>query len=160
LEANTLIALTLVSCSILSHGYLAMWSILLVGLFKSIMFPSIFTLGIAELGDLTGKASGILMPSAVGAAVVPVMQGAMADKIGVHYSFTVRAICYVYVAFFGLRDVHRRRAPLCTRASLLDLTSGPPPQIPEPTGQRARSCHCNSFGSCRSPRQTSPYRGL
>lgn len=103
LGTNALIALTLVSCSILSHGHFAMWSILLVGLFNSIMFPSIFTLGIAELGDLTGKASGILMASAVGAAVVPVVQGAMADKVGVHYSFIVPAMCYVYVAFFGLR---------------------------------------------------------
>lgn len=103
LGTNALIALTLVSCSILSHGVFAMWSILLVGLFNSIMFPSIFTLGIAELGDLTGKASGILMASAVGAAVVPVVQGAMADKIGVHYSFIVPAMCYVYVVFFGLK---------------------------------------------------------
>ena len=103
LGTNALIAFALVSCSTLTQGRFAVWSILLVGLFNSIMFPSIFTLGIAELGDLTGKASGILMAAAVGAAVIPVVQGAMADNIGVHHSFIVPALCYVYVAFYGLK---------------------------------------------------------
>jgi FHS family L-fucose permease-like MFS transporter len=100
--AHALVAFILVSCSVLSTGSLAVWTILLVGLFNSIMFPSLFTLGIAELGDLTGKASGILMAAAVGAAVIPVVQGAMADNIGVHHSFIVPALCYAYVALYGL----------------------------------------------------------
>jgi FHS family L-fucose permease-like MFS transporter len=100
---NALFALALVSCSILSHGSFAVWTILLVGLFNSILFPSLFTLGIAELGELTGKASGILMAAAVGAAIIPVVQGAMADKIGVHHSFVVPALCYVFVALYGFK---------------------------------------------------------
>ncbi len=71
------------------HGHVAMWTILLVGVFNSIMFPSLFTLGIANLGALTGKASGVLMSGAVGAAVIPVVQGMVADRIGVHSSFLV-----------------------------------------------------------------------
>ena len=88
------------------YGHVAMWTILLVGVFNSIMFPSLFTLGIANLGALTGKASGVLMSGAVGAAVIPVVQGMVADRIGVHSSFLVPAICYLYVAFYGLKGCH------------------------------------------------------
>ena len=101
LGINAIVALSLVTTSIAAYGHVAMWTILLVGIFNSIMFPSLFTLGIAGLGSLTGKASGILMSAAVGAAVIPVMQGALADRVGVHYSFIVPAFCYVYVAFYG-----------------------------------------------------------
>jgi FHS family L-fucose permease-like MFS transporter len=101
LGINAMVAFTLVTTSIAVSGHVAMWTILLVGIFNSIMFPSLFTLGIAGLGSLTGKASGILMSAAVGAAVIPVIQGALADRIGVHYSFIVPALCYVYIAFYG-----------------------------------------------------------
>lgn len=96
-----LIALGLLTTSILYYGKLAMWSILFVGCFNSIMFPSIFTLGIANLGLLTSKGSGILMSAAVGGAIIPVAQGALADHIGVHYAFILSALCYLYVAFYG-----------------------------------------------------------
>jgi MFS transporter, FHS family, L-fucose permease len=102
LGINAIVALCLVTTSIAAYGHVALWTILLVGIFNSIMFPSLFTLGIAGLGSLTGKASGILMSAAVGAAVIPVVQGALADRVGVHYSFIVPAFCYVYVAFYGL----------------------------------------------------------
>jgi FHS family L-fucose permease-like MFS transporter len=88
-----------------------MWSILFVGCFNSIMFPTIFTLGIAELGPLTSKGSGILMSAAVGGAIVPVLQGALADRIGVQHAFGLSALCYVYVAFYafyGSRPVVQR----------------------------------------------------
>jgi MFS transporter, FHS family, L-fucose permease len=103
LGINAIFALLLVTTSISCSGHIAMWTILLVGIFNSIMFPSLFTLGIAGLGNLTGKASGILMSAAVGAAVIPVMQGAIADRIGVHGSFAVPAMCYVYIAFYGMK---------------------------------------------------------
>jgi FHS family L-fucose permease-like MFS transporter len=103
LAAFSLIVVSLLGISIISSGKPAMWSILFVGCFNSIMFPTIFTLGIANLGPLTSKGSGILMSAAVGGAVVPVLQGALADRIGVHYAFLLSAICYVYVAFFGLK---------------------------------------------------------
>jgi FHS family L-fucose permease-like MFS transporter len=102
LSVTAISALTLVTISITSYGQLAMWSMLWVGLFNSIMFPSIFTLGIGELGPLTGKGSGILMAAAVGGAVIPVLEGMLADRIGVHYSFLLPALCYVYVGFYAL----------------------------------------------------------
>ena len=77
----------------------------MVGLFNSIMFPTIFTLGIAQLGPLTGKGSGVLMAAAVGGAIIPVVQGAFADASGVQPSFIVPAICYSYVAFYGFEGL-------------------------------------------------------
>ena len=87
----------------LSVGPVAMWSILLVGFFNSIMFPSIFTLGIAELGPLTGEGSGIMIMAIVGGAVVPVLVGVLADRIGIHHSFILPAICYLYIVYYGFR---------------------------------------------------------
>ncbi len=94
---------TLVTISMLASGQLAMWTILAVGLFNSVMFPSIFTLGVAELGPLTGKASGILNMAIVGGAVIPVLEGTIADRIGVHHAFFVPVICYLYILFYALR---------------------------------------------------------
>jgi FHS family L-fucose permease-like MFS transporter len=80
-----------------------MWSIILVGLFNSIMFPSIFTLGIAGLGPLTGEGSGLLIAAIVGGAIVPVLEGALADRIGIHLAFVIPALCYLYIVFYGFR---------------------------------------------------------
>jgi MFS transporter, FHS family, L-fucose permease len=110
LAINAVGAFTLIALSIASHGQVAMWSILLVGVFNSIMFPTLFTLGVAELGPLTSKGSGILMSAAVGAAILPVLQGMVADAVGVHLSFMVPAIAYVYVAFYGFRGCQTSRA--------------------------------------------------
>jgi MFS transporter, FHS family, L-fucose permease len=92
----------LVAISMLSSGHFAMWSIILVGFFNSIMFPSIFTLGVAELGPLTGDGSGILIMAIVGGAIIPVAQGAIADRIGIHHAFFLPVICYLYILFFAL----------------------------------------------------------
>lgn len=92
----------LVAISMLSNGQLAMWSIILVGFFNSIMFPSIFTLGVAELGPLTGDGSGIMIMAIVGGAIIPVAQGAIADRIGIHHAFFLPVICYLYILFFAL----------------------------------------------------------
>ena len=102
LAAFSLIVVSLLAISIVLSGKPAMWSIMFVGCFNSIMFPTIFTLGIAHLGPLTSKGSGILMSAAVGGAIVPVLQGALADRIGVQHAFLLSAICYIYVAFYGL----------------------------------------------------------
>jgi FHS family L-fucose permease-like MFS transporter len=96
-----LVACLLVVLSMLTFGHVAMWAILAVGLFNSIMFPSIFTLGIDGLGNLTSKASGILIMAIVGGAVIPVAQGAIADRIGVHHAFILPVLCYLYIAFFA-----------------------------------------------------------
>jgi len=92
----------LVTLSMLTHGHFAMWSILAVGFFNSIMFPSIFSLGVAELGPLTGNGSGILNMAIVGGAILPLIQGVIADRIGIHHAFFVPVICYLYILFYAL----------------------------------------------------------
>jgi len=95
-------AAALVAISMLTSGHAAMYSIILVGFFNSIMFPSIFTLGVAELGPLTGDGSGLLIMAIVGGAIIPLAQGAIADKIGIHHAFFLPVICYLYILFFAL----------------------------------------------------------
>jgi FHS family L-fucose permease-like MFS transporter len=96
-------AVLLVCTSMLTTGPVAMWSIILVGFFNSIMFPSIFTLGIAELGPLTGDGSGLLIMAIVGGAIIPVAQGWIADHIGIHHAFLLPVLCYAYIVYYGLR---------------------------------------------------------
>jgi FHS family L-fucose permease-like MFS transporter len=100
---NALVAAILVAVSMLTLGNTAMWSILLVGLFNSIMFPTIFTLGVAELGPLTGDGSGLLIAAIIGGAIVPYIQGWFADmpSIGIHHAFFLPVLCYLYIAFYG-----------------------------------------------------------
>jgi MFS transporter, FHS family, L-fucose permease len=95
------VAMALVLISMLSFGHVAMWSILAVGLFNSIMFPSIFTLGIAEMGPLTGEASGLLVIAIVGGAIIPEIQGVLADRIGIHHAFIIPVLCYLFIAYYG-----------------------------------------------------------
>jgi FHS family L-fucose permease-like MFS transporter len=95
-------AAALVGVSMLTHGHAAVWTILAVGFFNSVMFPSIFTLGIAGLGPLTGKGSGLLIAAIVGGAIIPVMEGRVADSIGIHHAFFIPVICYLYIAVFGM----------------------------------------------------------
>lgn len=116
MEANKLLGLVaiaafaLVALSMLTFGHLAMWSIILVGLFNSVMFPSIFTLGIAGLGPLTGKGSGLLVAAIVGGAIIPVAEGALADRIGIHHAFILPALCYIYIAYYGFVGSKQIRA--------------------------------------------------
>src|ERR1700730_2619215 len=95
-------AAALVTLSMLTSGHFAMWSIILVGLFNSIMFPSIFTLGVAELGPLTGDGSGVMIMAIVGGALIPLAQGALADRLGIPHAFFLPVICYLYILFFAL----------------------------------------------------------
>lgn len=109
----------LVSTSVFTDGHVAMWTILSVGLFNSIMFPCIFTMGIDELGPLTGAGSGILNMAIVGGAVIPWSVGKVGDLInhrfyagmiqgetswgqGIHYALIAAAFCYLYILFFAL----------------------------------------------------------
>src|ERR1700728_4710239 len=95
-------AAALVAISMLRSGHIRMYSIILVGFFSSIRFPSIFTLGVAELGPLTGDGSGVMIMAIVGGAIIPVAQGAIADRIGIHHAFFLPVICYLYILFFAL----------------------------------------------------------
>jgi FHS family L-fucose permease-like MFS transporter len=101
-------ASVLVLTSILSSGRLAMDAMLGVGFFNSIMFPSIFTLGIQDLGPLTSKGSSLMIASIVGGALVPLATGRLADRIGLQPSFIVTVICYAYIALFAAAAIRRR----------------------------------------------------
>ena len=119
LAVNAVMAAALVTISVLTSGHVAMWSILAVGLFNSIMFPCIFTMGIAELGPLTGDGSGILNMAIVGGAVIPWLVGKAADLInrayypamtqgetswgqGIHHALILATVCYLYILFFAV----------------------------------------------------------
>ncbi|BFT31809.1 L-fucose:H+ symporter permease [Alteromonas sp. D210916BOD_24] len=99
---NACVAITLILLSILSSGEVALWSILGVGLFNSVMFPTIFSLALQQLGKDTPQGSGILCLAIVGGAIVPLLQGMLADSIGVTLSFLLPAMCYLYIAYYGL----------------------------------------------------------
>ena len=82
---------------------IAMWALLAIGFFNSIMFPTIFSLATKGLGRFTSSASGVLCTAIVGGAIVPVVQGWVADTQGLMISFVVSAICYVYIVFFAIK---------------------------------------------------------
>ena len=102
LAANGVCVIALLIIAMTFSGRIAMWSVLAIGLFNSIMFPTIFALAIAGLGRRTGEASGALCMAIVGGAIVPVIQGVFADRIGVLSAFFVPAICYAYIVYYGL----------------------------------------------------------
>ncbi|MBZ5654126.1 MAG: sugar MFS transporter [Acidobacteriia bacterium] len=119
LAISAICAGLLVTVSVLTTGHVAMWTILTVGLFNSIMFPCIFTMGIAELGPLTGDASGIMNMAIVGGAVIPWLVGQAGDLInhhyypamiqgetswgqGIQYALIIAALCYLYILFFAV----------------------------------------------------------
>lgn len=83
------------------NGQIAMWSIILIGLFNSIMFPTIFTMALHNLGKYTSQGSGLLCMAIVGGAVIPYAQGTLADNIGLQLSFLLPAICYIFICFYG-----------------------------------------------------------
>jgi len=119
LALAALMASLLVTISVLASGHVALWSILAVGLFNSIMFPCIFTMSIAELGPLTGDGSGILNTAIVGGAIIPWIVGKVGDWInrayypamtqgetswgqGIHHALILATICYLYILFFAV----------------------------------------------------------
>ena len=100
---NAVAAALLVCTSMATNGYFAMGSMLLIGLFNSIMFPTIFTLGIEGLGVLTGEGSGLLNTAIVGGAILPWIQGYIADRLGIHHAFILPALCYLYILLFAIK---------------------------------------------------------
>lgn len=95
------IASGLVIIAASSSGQIAMWSILSVGLFNSIMFPTIFALAIDGLGKMTSQASSILVMAIVGGSIMPLTQGIMADAFGIQKAFILSAACYLYIVYYG-----------------------------------------------------------
>jgi FHS family L-fucose permease-like MFS transporter len=103
LGAFATIAAVLVAVTMSTKGQVAMWSVVAIGLFNSIMFPNIFTLGIAKMGAMTDKASSLLIMAIVGGAFVPLLQGLLADRIGVQLAFMLPLLCYLFIIFYGFR---------------------------------------------------------
>jgi len=103
LAFNALANVVLLAIAMLAAGHTAMWAVLAIGLFNSIMFPTIFTLAIEGLGERTGEGSGILCMAIVGGAIVPVAMGWLADHAGLLYSFVLPLVCYLYIAYYGRR---------------------------------------------------------
>jgi len=103
LAVNAVMVILLIGLSVTSTGETAMWAIIAVGLFNSVMFPTIFTLAIKGLGPLTGRGSGLVCQAIVGGAVLPMLQGIAADAFSVQLSFIVPAFCYVYIVWYALR---------------------------------------------------------
>lgn len=103
LAFNSVMVVILIITSMLTTGYVALWSIVLVGLFNSIMFPTIFTLAIDGLGKHTSQGSGILCLAIVGGAIVPMIMGVLADSFGLANSFIVAILCYAYILFYAFK---------------------------------------------------------
>lgn len=92
-------------------GAVTQWSLLLIGFFNSIMFPTIFSLGTKGLGKFTGAASGIISTAIVGGALVPVLQGFVIDHVGLMISYVIPAVCYIYIVFFATRGYKADEKP-------------------------------------------------
>ncbi|WP_049722223.1 L-fucose:H+ symporter permease [Gilvimarinus polysaccharolyticus] len=103
LAFNCIAAISLVLVAVFFDGKIAMWSILAVGLCNSIMFPTIFSMALYRLGKFTSQGSGLLCVAIVGGAFIPLLQGVLADNIGIQMSFLLPALCYVYILFFGFK---------------------------------------------------------
>jgi FHS family L-fucose permease-like MFS transporter len=95
-------ATALITISMFTSGQVAIATLVLCGFFNSVMFPNIFTLGIAGLGPMTSKGSGLIMTAVVGGAVIPYLLGALADKVGIQHAFVIPIICYLFIAYYGL----------------------------------------------------------
>ena len=106
LAFNAACVVVLLLVGMMIEGPVAMYAVLAIGLFNSIMFPTIFTLGIANLGRHTGEGSGVLCMAIVGGAIVPVIGGYVADISTIAISFVVPASCYLYIVYYGLRGHH------------------------------------------------------
>jgi FHS family L-fucose permease-like MFS transporter len=103
LAFNAAVCIALLAATTFGHGHFAMWAVLAVGLFNSIMFPTIFSMSVHELGPQTSQGSGLLVMAIAGGAVVPVIQAQAADAIGLQPSFLIPAVCYAYILYFGAK---------------------------------------------------------
>ncbi len=109
LGASAIGSMVCIMTAVTAHGHLAMYSLLAVGLCNSIMFPSIFALGIQDLGPLTSKGSSLMIAAIVGGAIVPLATGKLADSAGLQLAFLLPVLSYVYIAGFGFAN--QRRTP-------------------------------------------------
>ncbi|WP_447639894.1 MULTISPECIES: sugar MFS transporter [Chitinophagaceae] len=97
-----IVNIILVSVGLMTPGAISVHMLLGIGLFNSIMFSNIYTLGIAGLGKYTSQGSSLLVMAILGGAVLPMLQGVIADKIDLKASYIVPVLCYLYIAIFGI----------------------------------------------------------
>lgn len=103
LSIFAMVNLGLIISSFIAEPQVAVWCVLAIGLFNSIMWGNVFTLAIDGLGKQTASASSILIMMIVGGALLPPLQGLLADIIGIKYSFIIPMISYCYLCFYGLK---------------------------------------------------------
>ena len=108
LSIFSMFAMALLLIGIFGNGKLAMWSVISIGLFNSIMWSNIFTLSIAGLDKYTSQGSSLLVMMIVGGAILPLIQGSVADASGVHYSLFVPFFAYLYLIFFGIKGYKQK----------------------------------------------------
>jgi FHS family L-fucose permease-like MFS transporter len=108
----SIMAIVFVVLSIFSTGLFSMWSVLAVGLFNSIMFPTIFSLAIEDLGELKPQGSGVLCTAIAGGAFIPLIFGFFTDIAGFKFAFVIVILCYVYISFYG------KKQPLLNKAAI------------------------------------------
>jgi FHS family L-fucose permease-like MFS transporter len=102
------VIMALVTITVINTGHFAMWSIVAVGLFNSIMFPTIFTLAIKDLGEHTSQGSGILCMAIVGGAIIPLIMGYVSDVFGYQNSFIITLACYVYIFYYAVKGYKQK----------------------------------------------------
>ncbi len=117
----SVLAVIFITTAIVGHGPVALWALVSCGLFNSVMWPCIFPMSLEGLGRLTSQASGLLVTMVVGGAVIPEIQGLLADRFGYQRSFLVVLACYLYILFFALYGHRpaRRLEPALAPAALL-----------------------------------------
>lgn len=114
LVISALASATLLLITIMTNGYVAMWSMLAVGLFNSIMWSNIFDLSLRGLGKYTNKATGILVMAPVGGAIFPMLQGVLADmpSVGLHMSYILPLLCYAFILYYALSGYKAKEGEL------------------------------------------------
>jgi len=112
LAFNALAAVLLLVIAMVFAGRVAMVAVVAIGLFNSIMFPTIFTLAIDGLGKRTGEGSGVLCMAIVGGAIIPVAMGWLADNVSLLYAFVLPLVCYLYIAYYGRKGHQPVEQPL------------------------------------------------
>lgn len=110
LSLFAIISVVLLLITVFSGGALSMWSLVGIGLFNSIMWSNIFTLSISGLGEYKSQGSSLLVMAILGGALIPPLQGSLADVIGIQLSFLLPIVCYIYVAYFGLFCLRKFKA--------------------------------------------------
>lgn len=111
LAVFSLAVVILLIITVVSTGDVAMWSVIAIGLFNSIMFPTIFTLAIRDLGKYTSQASSLLVMAIVGGAIIPPLMGLVADNMTVQHSYIFPLACYLYIFYYGVKGYQVKTRP-------------------------------------------------